>query len=198
MSFGQLGAVIIRENVSSGDGSLEIMIPGHRINSIFLVVRINSFNEITEALKSQIPEFLNKIIGIVHQCAEKWDGWANRNECDKYLITWKLPDTEHSSDNEKNEQLLEQKTEMADKALISAVKMVSEMRRAVQFATYFRRPALYAKFSQTLRPHLTFGLHMGWTIEGAIGSESKIDAGYLSPHCQIAYRIENLCETYKM
>lgn len=42
---------------------------------------------------------------------------------------------------------------------------------------------LYAKFSQTLRPHLTFGLHMGWTIEGAIGSESKIDAGYISPHC---------------
>lgn len=146
MSFGQLGAVIIRENVSSGDGSLEIMIPGHRINSIFLVVRINSFIDITEALKAQIPEFLNKIIGIVHQCAEKWDGWANRNECDKYLITWKLPDTEHTADNEKNEQLLEQKTELADKSLIAAVKMVSEMRRAVQFAPYFRRPALYAKF----------------------------------------------------
>jgi len=41
MSFGQLGAVIIRENVSSGDGSLEIMIPGHRINVIFLTARIN-------------------------------------------------------------------------------------------------------------------------------------------------------------
>jgi len=41
MSFGQLGAVIIRENVSSGDGSLEIMIPGHRINVIFMVCRIN-------------------------------------------------------------------------------------------------------------------------------------------------------------
>ena len=107
MSFGQLGAVIIRENVSSGDGSLEIMIPGHRINAIFLVVRINSFIEITEALKSQIPEFLNKLIGIIHHCSEKWNGWPNKNECDKYLITWKLPDTEHTSDNEKNEQLLE-------------------------------------------------------------------------------------------
>lgn len=114
------------------------------------------------------------------------------------MITWKLPDTEHTTDNEKNEQLLEQKTEMADKSLIAAVKMVSEMRRAGQFAPYFRRPALYAKFSQTLRPHLTFGLHLGWTIEGAIGSESKIDAGYLSPHVQIAYRIEELCEFYKM
>ena len=38
------------------------------------------------------------------------------------------------------------------------------------------------KFGQNYRPQLTFGFHMGWTIEGAIGSESKIDACYLSPH----------------
>lgn len=50
MAFGQLGAVIIRENVSSGDGNLEIMIPGHRINVIFMVVRINDFVEIADTL----------------------------------------------------------------------------------------------------------------------------------------------------
>jgi len=107
MSFGQLGAVIIRENVSSGDGSLEIMIPGHRITVIFMVARVNNFVEITDVLKTSTTEFLNKIIGILHQCSVKWDGWANRNECDKYLITWKLPDTEGNSDNEKNEALME-------------------------------------------------------------------------------------------
>jgi hypothetical protein len=50
MAFGQLGAVIIRENVSSGDGSLEIMIPGHRINVIFMVCRVNRFVDLTEIL----------------------------------------------------------------------------------------------------------------------------------------------------
>jgi len=39
---------------------------------------------------------------------------------------------------------------------------------------------------------------MGWTIEGAIGSEFKIDAGYISPNCQIVYRIEELCDFYQM
>lgn len=52
MSFGQLGAIIIKENVSSGDGSLEIMIPGHRINVILLVIRINHFVDITESIKT--------------------------------------------------------------------------------------------------------------------------------------------------
>jgi len=32
---------------------------------------------------------------------------------------------------------------LADKSLIAAVKIVSETRRAVQFAPYLRKPALY-------------------------------------------------------
>lgn len=35
-----------------------------------------------------------------------------------------------------------------------------------------------------------FGLHVGWAIEGAIGSELKIDASYLSPNVNMAARLE--------
>ncbi len=35
-----------------------------------------------------------------------------------------------------------------------------------------------------------FGLHIGWAIEGAIGSEFKIDASYLSPNVNMASRLE--------
>ena len=35
-----------------------------------------------------------------------------------------------------------------------------------------------------------FGLHYGWAIEGAIGSNFKIDASYLSPNVNIASRLE--------
>jgi len=35
-----------------------------------------------------------------------------------------------------------------------------------------------------------FGLHIGWGIEGAIGSEFKIDASYLSPNVNLASRLE--------
>jgi len=31
-----------------------------------------------------------------------------------------------------------------------------------------------------------FGLHIGWAIEGAIGSAFKIDASYLSPNVNVA------------
>ena len=36
-----------------------------------------------------------------------------------------------------------------------------------------------------------YGLHSGWGIEGARGSEFKIDASYLSPNVNMAARLES-------
>jgi hypothetical protein len=41
-----------------------------------------------------------------------------------------------------------------------------------------------------------FGLHKGWAIEGAIGSKLKIDASYLSPHVNLASRLEAATKQY--
>lgn len=41
-----------------------------------------------------------------------------------------------------------------------------------------------------------FGLHLGWSIEGAIGSEFKIDASYLSPHVNMAGSLEAATKHY--
>lgn len=66
MSFGQLGAVIIRENVSQGDGSLEIMKAGNRKNAIFMVCRINYYEQILESLEGDSVIYINKVVKIVH------------------------------------------------------------------------------------------------------------------------------------
>lgn len=41
-----------------------------------------------------------------------------------------------------------------------------------------------------------FGLHLGWAIEGAIGSIYKIDASYLSPNVNIAARIQSATDQF--
>ena len=41
-----------------------------------------------------------------------------------------------------------------------------------------------------------FGLHYGWAIEGAIGSNFKIDASYLSPNVNMASRLEGATKAY--
>ena len=41
-----------------------------------------------------------------------------------------------------------------------------------------------------------FGLHAGWAIEGAVGSLQKVDATYLSPHVNMAARLETSSKQY--
>jgi len=43
-----------------------------------------------------------------------------------------------------------------------------------------------------------FGLHSGWAIEGSIGSKVKIDASYLSPHVNLASRLEAATKQYRI
>ena len=78
------------------------------------------------------------------------------------------------------------------------MKIVSEIRRVSELASFSKRPEIVKRFGSNYRPMLTFALHMGWTIEGAIGSESKIDACYLSPNKTISERIEDLTHYYDM
>ena len=61
---------------------------------------------VQDVLQEESMLFFNQIIDILHKCAQKWDGWANKTEGERYILTWKLPVIE-DSDNEKNEQLLE-------------------------------------------------------------------------------------------
>ena len=41
-----------------------------------------------------------------------------------------------------------------------------------------------------------FGLHLGWSIEGAIGSVFKIDASYLSPNVNMSSKLEEKTKIY--
>lgn len=43
---------------------------------------------------------------------------------------------------------------------------------------------------------LGFGMHLGWSIEGAIGSVFKIDASYLSPNVNMASKLEEKTKEY--
>jgi hypothetical protein len=48
------------------------MIPGRRINVIFMSIKINDFVDLADILKENINQLMNKIIYIVHTTADKW------------------------------------------------------------------------------------------------------------------------------
>merc|ERR1712060_859516 len=63
-------------------------------------------------------------------------------------------------------------------------------------ARYRTHPGLQQRLGSCCRVNLSFGLHFGWAIEGAVGSEFKIDASYLSPNVNIAESLEHASRIY--
>lgn len=94
------------------------------------------------------------------------------------------------------EEIFYKRQEICDRAVITAVKTIAELGRANDLQAYSRHPKISHKFGERYTIKMSFGLHIGSAIEGAVGSEFKIDALYLSTDQQITLRIDELCEVY--
>ena len=83
--------------------------------------------------------------------------------------------------------------EMADSVLAATVKICNDLTMANMsgnLSQYRNRDTVRDRFGPNFRVQMGFGVHCGWCIEGAIGSKYKIDCTYLSPHVDMADRLE--------
>jgi hypothetical protein len=82
-----------------------------------------------------------------------------------------------------------------DRAVIGMLKSFAGIYRdnkLLQWKNDFRLGAGVGAFSV----NMIFGMDAGWAVEGAVGSEYKIDATYLSPHVNMASRMMSACKQY--
>jgi class 3 adenylate cyclase len=78
---------------------------------------------------------------------------------------------------------------LADQALASFLTIQAALRRSTRLRELTARSDVQERLPG-FGVKMGFGLHVGWAIEGAIGSEYKIDASYLSPNVNMASRLE--------
>ena len=84
---------------------------------------------------------------------------------------------------------------LAGKALIAFLKIIASIDRNIDLPYSVNSISeLSHKKPYTLK--MGFGLHAGWAIEGAVGSLQKVDATYLSPHVNMAARLETSSRQY--
>ena len=86
--------------------------------------------------------------------------------------------------------------QVADLAVLSFVRMIAEITKSFALQKYKNNKLLQARIKDYKGVKMGFGLHVGWAIEGPIGSEYKIDASYLSPHVHMASRLEGATKAY--
>lgn len=84
---------------------------------------------------------------------------------------------------------------LADMALISFVSILCKIWKSRKCDAYWDNEELNERMPNYWVA-LGFGLHIGWAIEGAIGSEFKIDATYLSPNVNMSNILEATTKEY--
>jgi class 3 adenylate cyclase len=80
-------------------------------------------------------------------------------------------------------------------ALMSFVLILAGIHKSKLCDSYRDNPELNKRMPN-YRVSLGFGLHIGWAIEGAIGSTFKIDASYLSPNVNMSNILEAATKEY--
>ncbi|EGR29486.1 hypothetical protein IMG5_154690 [Ichthyophthirius multifiliis] len=199
LGFGEAGSQIIGKNMN-GDGKVNPMIPGRKIFAIFGFVSIRNFADVTEVLEERVMIFANEIAEIVHYVCDCFHGVANKNLGDCFLMVWKFKDEDELINlNEKEEVEVKKLTNcqnFTDLALLGFLKTLACSYKLSQTQKFQSHIEQIRKTNQQFKLKLGFGLHIGWGIEGSIGSQFKIDASYLSPNVNLASRLENATKQY--
>ncbi len=172
-------------------GDVDPMLPGKKKCAIYGFCDIRNFTDATEVLQEDVMIFVNNIAEIVHSMVDRFQGAANKNIGDAFLLVWK---TDISTYNiEEDGQIvwkdLNYVNVLSDCALISFMKIQAKINREPKILKYREDQRLQQRL-KGYKVKMGFGLHIGWGIEGAIGSEFKIDASYLSPNVNMASRLE--------
>ena len=220
IGFGEAGGQILKENMNSSEG-LNPMIPGKKINAIFGFCLIRNFQQINEALQEKTIVFVNEIASIVHTNVTKFGGVCNKNIGESFLLVWKFPNepvtpnltnksgfatqkngspflNSNNSRIESSQRSSQNNYSLtADCALLSFLNVIKKISKSRHILNYQNEPELQ-KISRNnkFKLKMGFGLHVGWGIEGAIGSFYKIDCSYLSPNVNIAARLETATNIY--
>ena len=201
--FGEAGTQIISQVLKEGlNVDINPIIPGKKVMGIYGFCDIRNFTDTTEILKEKVMVFVNQVAEIVHQITADYCGGANKNIGDAFLLVWKFENqfikevTNKQSKIELKLKKINRVRQICDLALICFIRILIEINKSFKLAIYRQHKELNARM-KNYKTRLGFGLHLGQSIEGAIGSMFKIDASYLSTNVNMANNLEENTKTFK-
>ena len=210
----------------SNDTSIILNSKGSMVSCIFLFCDIRSFTDATECLQEEVFVFTNRVAAVVHSICNSYAGSANKNIGDAFLVSWKLDGDSAPTKHQADKALyvcLSNKLCIwlllryyCPRPLIrflilyvmlyilnslSVVKICIALHHNdyyVETMSDHAKSTLLNKLKERPGPtvQLGFGLHAGKAVEGAIGSQRKIDATYVSEAVETAEYLETATKKY--
>jgi class 3 adenylate cyclase len=204
VGFGSAGVEIIRQNLQKKQGGNVNLLTsqGQTVSCIFLFCDVRQFTDATECLQEEVFVFTNRIAAVVHSFCHSYGGSANKNIGDAFLCSWMLDDPDPATvSGSRSKDVLCANNNQADKCLLCVVKICMALHHNqyyVETMSDAARERLLAKLSKRPGPvvQMGCGLHAGQAVQGAIGSERKIDATYVSEAVEMSEFLESSTKKY--
>eukprot|EP00238_Polyblepharides_amylifera_P007518 CAMPEP_0196591964 /NCGR_PEP_ID=MMETSP1081-20130531/71405_1 /TAXON_ID=36882 /ORGANISM="Pyramimonas amylifera, Strain CCMP720" /LENGTH=1203 /DNA_ID=CAMNT_0041915509 /DNA_START=156 /DNA_END=3767 /DNA_ORIENTATION=- len=210
VALGEAGMDILSMNLNKGS-TINPMVPGRKIVACFGFCDIRNFTDATECLQEQVLPFVNAVGEVVHQIVVDHEGAPNKNIGDAFLVVWKDQEFKRKASSAYTSIQVDvdttgkqplspypvevQEMSCADNGLQSFLACMDEIPKSALIQYFESNQALKARLGD-FKVKLGYGLHVGWGIEGAIGSVHKIDPSYLSPHVNMSSRLESATKFY--
>ena len=214
VGFGTAGVEIIRQSLEQQgqdpqeEGGIFLNSKGASVRCIFLFCDIRQFTDATESLQEEVFVFTNKIAFVIHSICNSYGGSANKNIGDAFLVSWALADEcmdgvsrGNNARSSLSRQSSSKSSNHADKALLSVVTTLFALNHDEHYIESLgieARDRLMQKIESRDGPvvQMGFGLHLGKAVQGAIGSQRKLDATYVSEAVEFSEFLESSTKQY--
>ena len=119
---------------------------------------------------------------------------------DAFLFVWKFDEEDLVTDVLGKNLFLRDNSrvnQISDMSVISFLLLISGLKKSRKMVKYNTHEGLNKRMPN-YEVKLGMGLHLGYSVEGTLGSYFKIDPTYLSPHVKMSERLESSTKVYKV
>ena len=205
MSLGEAGVDIIKKNLSSQQ-EIHLHLKGKKKSAIFGFCNIRNFDKLNIALEEETILLVNEVAEIIHSSVDRYRGDTNKNMGDSFFNVWKFINkinikNKNPSKYITKDNLLDidpsnpQISITADCAILAYLRCLLKINKNLNILAY-RHKNKIENILPNFKLSMGFGLHLGYGIEGPVGSLFKLEASYLGPDVNIAARLETATQQF--
>lgn len=121
-------------------------------------------------------------------------GFPNKNLGDTFLLLWKIPELDANFEGDLDSIIIND-SHVTELSVYGCLKSIAKINAYMHIWKYNQEPKILDQIPN-FKTELLFGLHQGRAYEGAVGSQWKIDATYVSPDVTVAAWLNLACEYY--
>ena len=208
LGYGVSGSNLIERNMLQNKGIINPMAAGEKIIGIFCFCKLLFPREIFLIFGQYCAVLINEIYNTINNIIENGeDNYISKNTGDGLLLIWKLDERfmAKSEDGEITINNCPEVNYIVDSSIISIIKILIKLQKSPRIKKVSKSLILSQLQDNiddsgtfySIIDNISFTSNLGWAIEGATGSNFKIDISYYSPMITSTKKLESLNKYYQ-